>query len=187
MDCTSTGDPMPDGRARRSFRTARRLLGLLWSVLDGTGPLLLEEPELSLHEAVVRHLPAMMWKATRKSRRQVLLRTHSAALLSDKSIGAEEVLLLRPTREDTTVTRAADSDEVRALLDGGMSVGEAVLPRVVPPRPERLLLKLGEEGKAEKTDSTSASTAHRGCRGHCRRAFCPPFDAHRVCHGRLAT
>jgi putative AbiEii toxin of type IV toxin-antitoxin system len=26
-----------------------RLLGLLWAVLDGTGPLLLEEPELSLH------------------------------------------------------------------------------------------------------------------------------------------
>jgi predicted ATPase len=36
-----------------------RLLGLLWSLLEGAGPLLLEEPELSLHEAVVRHLPSM--------------------------------------------------------------------------------------------------------------------------------
>src|SRR5262249_56673412 len=36
-----------------------RLLGLLWSVLDGSGPLLLEEPELSLHPDVVRFLPTM--------------------------------------------------------------------------------------------------------------------------------
>jgi len=121
-----------------------RLLGLLWSVLDGTGPLLLEEPELSLHEAVVRHLPAMMWKATRNSRRQVLVSTHSAALLSDRTIAPEEVLLLRPTNEDTSVSVAACSDEVRALLEGGMSIGEAVLPRVAPARPEQLLVKFGE-------------------------------------------
>ncbi len=31
-----------------------RLMGLLWSMLEGTGPLLLEEPELSLHPEVVR-------------------------------------------------------------------------------------------------------------------------------------
>lgn len=121
-----------------------RLLGLLWSVLDGTGPLLLEEPELSLHEAVVRHLPAMIWKATRKSRRQVLISTHSASLLSDKSIGAEEVLLLQPTHEDTSVNVAAASDDVRALLEEGMPIGEAVLPRVAPSRPEQLLFRFDE-------------------------------------------
>ena len=121
-----------------------RLLGLLWSVLDGTGPLLLEEPELSLHEAVVRHLPAMMWQATRKNRRQVIISTHSAALLSDRSIAAEEVLMLRPTNEDTAVSVAAASEEVRALLEGGMSIGEAVLPRVAPAEPEQLLLRFGE-------------------------------------------
>jgi len=117
-----------------------RLLGLLWSVLDGTGPLLLEEPELSLHEAVVRQLPPMMWKATRKSRRQILISTHSASLLSDSSIAAEEVLLLRPTREDTVVTIASDVEEIRALLEGGMPLGEVVLPHVAPPEPEQLLL-----------------------------------------------
>lgn len=121
-----------------------RLFGLLWSVLDGVGPLLLEEPELSLHEAVVAHLPAMMWKATRKSRRQLFVSTHSAALLSDRSIAAEEVLLLRPTREDTSVTVAADKAEIRALLEGGLSVGEAVLPLVAPERPEQLVLSFPE-------------------------------------------
>jgi predicted ATPase len=121
-----------------------RLLGLLWSVLDGSGPLLLEEPELSLHEAVVRHLPAVMWKATRKSRRQLFVSTHSASLLSDKSIAAEEVLLLRPTHEDTLVTVASDSAEIRALLDGDIPIGEAVLPRVAPAQTDQLLLKLSE-------------------------------------------
>jgi len=121
-----------------------RLLGLLWSVLDGSGALLLEEPELSLHEAVARHLPAMMWRATRKSRRQLLISTHSAALLSDKSIAAEEVLLLRPAEEGTEVTIASDHEEIRALLEGGVSLGEAVLPRVAPDRPEQLLLKFSE-------------------------------------------
>lgn len=117
-----------------------RLLGLLWSVLDGKGPLLLEEPELSLHAAVIRHLPQMMWKATRKSRRQLFISTHSDCLLSDESIAAEEVLALRPTREGTHVTVAADSDEIRALLEEGVSIGEAVLPRVAPDQPEQLLL-----------------------------------------------
>ena len=36
-----------------------RLMGLLWAVLDGSGPLLLEEPELSLHPEVVRFIPQM--------------------------------------------------------------------------------------------------------------------------------
>ena len=103
-----------------------RLLGLLWSLLDGTRPLLLEEPELSLHDAVVRHLTSMMWKATRKSRRQVFVSTHSAALLSDRSIAPEEVLLLQPTPQDTSVTLAADSEEICALLENDFSVGEAV-------------------------------------------------------------
>lgn len=121
-----------------------RLLGLLWAVLEGSGPLLLEEPELSLHEAVVRHLPPMIWKATRKNRRQVFVSTHSATLLSDNSISADEVLLLHPTHEDTAVTVAAAHDEIRALLEGGVPMGEAVLPRVAPAQPEQLLMKLSD-------------------------------------------
>jgi predicted ATPase len=121
-----------------------RLLGLLWSVLDGAGPLLLEEPELSLHEAIVRNLPGVMWRATRKSRRQIFLSTHSPSLLSDPSIAAEEVLLLRPTHEDTVVTAAGDSVEIRALLEGDTPMGDAVLPRVAPAHPDQLLLSFSD-------------------------------------------
>jgi predicted ATPase len=51
-----------------------RLMGLLWALLDGTGPLILEEPELSLHAEVVSRIPEMMasiqnqWCELRKSR-----------------------------------------------------------------------------------------------------------------------
>ena len=85
-------------------------------------------------------LPQMMWRATRKSRRQLIVSTHSASLLADTGIAAEEVLLLRPTREDTSVAPAADSAEIRALLEGDVPMGEAVLPRVAPSNPEQLLL-----------------------------------------------
>src|SRR5215472_7009360 len=37
-----------------------RLIGFLWALQDGDGPLLLEEPELSLHPEVVRQIPQLI-------------------------------------------------------------------------------------------------------------------------------
>jgi predicted ATPase len=109
-----------------------RLLGLLWAFLDGSEPLLLEEPELSLHAAVVRHIPAMMISAGRKSLRQIIVSTHSADLLSDGSIGPEEVVLLTPTDDGTIAQLASSIEEVKALLEGDVPLGEAVMPRTSP-------------------------------------------------------
>ncbi len=117
-----------------------RLFGLLWALLDGTGPLLLEEPELSLHEEVIRLLPSIMYKITSKSPRQIVLSTHSANLLSDHSIDSEEVLMLTPSHEDTSVTKASSDRDINALLIGGLSIGSAVMPRVAPKRPEQILI-----------------------------------------------
>jgi predicted ATPase len=121
-----------------------RLLGLLWAVLDGSAPLLLEEPELSLHPALVRLLPAVIAKASAESERQVLVSTHSPELLSDPGIAPEEVLLLEPTQEGTCVRRASERKEVASLLEAGWPVGDAVLPAVAPDRIEQLLLELGD-------------------------------------------
>ncbi|MBI5477256.1 MAG: AAA family ATPase [Deltaproteobacteria bacterium] len=120
-----------------------RLLGLLWVLLDGNHPLLLEEPELSLHPEVIRHIPAMMARVVRKTGRQVLVSTHSADLLSDPGIPAEEVLLLVPSAEDTHVQPASDDEQVRALLEGGLNMAEAALPRTAP-RDARQLSLFGE-------------------------------------------
>ena len=117
-----------------------RLLGLLWVLLDGTAPLLLEEPELSLHPAVVRHIPRMIARLGRRSGRQVLLSTHSTDLLSDEGLAPEEVLLLEPSKEDTRIVSAKDDDQVRDLLEGGATLAETVLPRVAPARAAQLAL-----------------------------------------------
>ena len=117
-----------------------RLMGLLWAALDGNGPLLLEEPELSLHPEVVRLIPQLFARIERKTGRQVILSTHSPELLQDQGIGLDEVLLLIPRGEGTEVRVAARIDQVRRLLDGGLSMADAVLPHTRPQRIEQLML-----------------------------------------------
>jgi hypothetical protein len=117
-----------------------RLFGLLWVFLDGAAPLLLEEPELSLHSGVVRHVPQMMARLGRKTGRQMLVSTHSAELLSDSGIAPEEVLLLQPTAEGTSVSVAVEDSQIRALLEGGVTLAEAVLPRTAPANADQLAL-----------------------------------------------
>jgi hypothetical protein len=117
-----------------------RLLGLLWSMLDGDSLLLLEEPELSLNSGVVSRIPALMHRMQQRRRRQIVVSTHSTELLSDKSMGAEEVLLLGPSPEGTTIQRASEIKEIRALLEGGFSVGEATLPLTAPEHASQIRL-----------------------------------------------
>jgi len=109
-----------------------RLIGLLWSLLEGESLLLLEEPELSLNAAIVNKLSALIYRIQRQKKRQVLISTHSADLLLDKGIAGEEVILLMPGREGTTVRAASSIKEVKDLLEAGLSVAEAVLPHTAP-------------------------------------------------------
>lgn len=109
-----------------------RLLGLLWAALDKGGPLLLEEPELSLHPEIVRVLPQMFARLQRRTGRQVFVSTHSPDLLRDEGIGLDEVLLLRPTPEGTEVSPASAHQEIRDLLEGGLPLADAVMPHTRP-------------------------------------------------------
>ena len=120
-----------------------RLMGLLWSLLDGSGTLLLEEPELSLHPEIVRYIPQMMLRVQRGRRRavrQVLLSTHSSDLLRDEGIAADEVLLFIPSQEGSVVQVGADIAEVRQLLEAGLTAAEVVIPRTQPVNAAQLSL-----------------------------------------------
>jgi hypothetical protein len=117
-----------------------RLLGLLWAVLDGTGPLLLEEPELSLHPGVVRYIPSMLSRMQSRTGRQIVVSTQSMDLLQDPGIGLDEVFLLIPSAEGTEVNPAGAFEEIPPLLERGLSMGEAVMPRTRPERAEQLSL-----------------------------------------------
>src|SRR5712692_5509606 len=109
-----------------------RLIELLWSLLDGDSMLLLEEPELSLNSGIIRKLPALMYRIQRQKKRQIMISTHSSDLLSDAGIGGEEVLMLTPSEEGTRVELASSIREIRDLLEGGLTVADAALPRTVP-------------------------------------------------------
>lgn len=113
-----------------------RLIGLLWSLVEvgrRGAPVLLEEPELSLHPAVIRMLPTVLARAQRSTNAQVLLTTHSPELLADEGIRAEEVLLLTPTADGTEGLVLSHDEQAVQLLDSGLSVAEVALPRTEPP------------------------------------------------------
>ncbi len=109
-----------------------RLIALFWSLLEGDSLLLLEEPELSLNSAIVRALPAIIYRLQKKKSRQVILSTHSKDMLDDRGIEAQQVLLLTPKPEGTRVDVASDIKDVVQLLESGFSVAEAVMPRTEP-------------------------------------------------------
>ena len=117
-----------------------RLMGLLWVAMEGGGLLLLEEPELSLHPEIVRYLPQMFARVQRRTGSQIILSTHSPDLLRDEGIGLDEVMLLRPEREGTEVTAASAFQEIRDLLQGGMTLADAVIPKTRPARADQLIL-----------------------------------------------
>ncbi|MFT9017976.1 AAA family ATPase [Acetobacter malorum] len=109
-----------------------RLLGLLWAFLDGSSMLLLEEPEISLNDAVVKEIPLIIQRLqkSRKSKRQVLASTHSEALLSNPGIDGRGVILLEVTT-DGSIARTLREEEASAL-QAGLSVAEVMLPKTRP-------------------------------------------------------
>ena len=116
-----------------------RLIGLLWAVQEGSGPVLVEEPELSLHSEVVRYIPQMFARVQRRSGRQVLVSTHSPEMLRDEGIGLDEVLLLLPGEEGTTVQPASDFDDIKILLEQDYNLADAVIPHTRPAKAHQLL------------------------------------------------
>jgi len=118
-----------------------RLLTLLWSLFSDDGPLLLEEPELSLHEGIIKQLPGVFIRLDRsrkKAARQIFITTHSEALLSDPGIGTNEVLRFEPGSEGTVI-RTADEQDIK-LMEEGLSAAEIFMPKTRPAMIEQLSL-----------------------------------------------
>ena len=94
--------------------------------------LLLEEPEISLNDAIVKEIPLMLnrLQRTKKVRRQVILSTHSEAQLSNPGIDGRGVILLE-TSKDGSTARTVTSDE-SLDIKAGLSVADVVLPKTRP-------------------------------------------------------
>jgi len=109
-----------------------RLLGLLWSLLEGNSMLLLEEPEISLNESVIQEIPLMMnrLQKNKKLKRQIIICTHSRALLSNKGIDGRSVILLETGKNGST-GRMLQKKE-KDLLRADFSIAEVMLPKTSP-------------------------------------------------------
>jgi predicted ATPase len=115
-----------------------RLIGLLWALLEGDGLLLLEEPELSLNDAIVEYIPLMIDRVLRsrkKALRQVIVTTHSDNLIAAVN-DPSSVVLLEPGDNGTTVR--GPSEEEASAMESGLNPAEVLLPKTRPERIEQM-------------------------------------------------
>ena len=134
---------IPAKQDERAFSDGTlRLIGLLWSLAEKGGPLLLEEPELGLHTALVSRLPMLMARLYRRSPRQLLITTHAPDLLNDPGIGLDEVHLLKPGSQGTEIISARDHQPTASLYseDGQLPLGEILMPAVAPEQVDRFYM-----------------------------------------------
>lgn len=115
-----------------------RLIGFLFAMLDGTGIILLEEPESNLHSGIVVQIPAFIARIQRERGRQVIVTTHSYEILSNSGISAEELIVLTPSTEGTMAKNAEDVKEIKIILDAGLSAADALLPKTTPENVDRI-------------------------------------------------
>jgi predicted ATPase len=121
-----------------------RLIGLLWALQDGIKPILLEEPELSLHSSIIRQLPDIIYQLQKKKsgKRQVILTTHSFEILDNKGIAAEEILLVSTEGEEgSNLVSVASIPEIKTYLQYGTPVGNLLVSRSTPKNVEQISLQ----------------------------------------------
>ena len=111
-----------------------RLIGLLWALQESGGLLLLEEPEQSLNDAIIAHIPLLIDRVLRDrkrrgSARQVLISTHSDILLQNVD-GDSQSLLIVPGENGSTI-RPPDSGE-QEQMQHGLTPAEVLLPKTRP-------------------------------------------------------
>jgi len=124
-----------------------RLLGLLWVLGTGAAPLLLEEPEMSLHAAAVRQIPQVLARAAARTDRQILVSTHSEEMLSDTGIDPSEILILTPTDNDTRVSVGSDDPALVALGESDAPLSGILVAKTRPEHVEQLAYALGDDGE----------------------------------------
>ena len=109
-----------------------RMIGFLFAMLDGMGIILLEEPEINLHSSVVAQMPEYIASIQRQKNRQVLITTHSFDILNNSGIRSTEVLFMQNGNEGTDIRNIKDMPEVKALLNAGFSVADALIKKCEP-------------------------------------------------------
>lgn len=111
-----------------------RLIRLLWALQEAGGLLLLEEPEQSLNDAIVAHIPLLIDRVLRDrkrrtSSRQVIISTHSDTLLQNVD-RASQSLIIEPGENGSTVREPNESELEQ--IQHGLTPAEVLLPKTRP-------------------------------------------------------
>ncbi len=95
-----------------------RLIALLWLLQEKhNAPLLLEEPELSLNEEIVRRLHRIFDRISGRAKHQLFVTTHSYALLSNPGILGESVFRVEPSNDGSRIAPPSNV-ELNAIRNG---------------------------------------------------------------------
>lgn len=117
-----------------------RLIGFLWALQEGDGLLLLEEPELSLNDAITKHIPLIIERVLRQRKkgaflRQVLSTTHSETLIASV-VDPQSILLLEPGDNGTSARNANKQEQLD--IEHGLNPAEVLLPKTHPKEIDRM-------------------------------------------------
>lgn len=108
-----------------------RLIALVWILLDSRSVVLIEEPELSLHEAIVEKIPELIQRAAKKRKKnsgQLLISTHSSTLLNSPVIKGQYLTLNpRGNGEGTRIEMPTTEEENE--LRSGLTPADILLPK----------------------------------------------------------
>jgi len=106
-----------------------RLIGLLWPIVTAQtegGVYLLEEPEISLNNAIVRQIPRILAVAQRDHDMQTIISTHATSMLDDDDIRSEEVLILRPTELGTVAHLLSEISATFGEVTSGLPLSDII-------------------------------------------------------------
>jgi predicted ATPase len=107
-----------------------RLIAILWLLQDGDSLLLLEEPELSLNPEIVKQIPRLISGIQKRAKktRQILISTHSDALLDNPGIDSRSFVLLQPSDDGTTFCPPTPPET--SAMEAGLSAADVLLPKI---------------------------------------------------------
>lgn len=108
-----------------------RLIAMLWTLLSSSRMILLEEPELSLHKAIVEQIPRLFYKSRQRKKKsggQILVSTHSEVMLSSKSIDGNFLMLMPGQGGEATQVVPPSSADIEAMR-AGLSAADVLLPQ----------------------------------------------------------
>ena len=108
-----------------------RLIALLWTLLESNAVILLEEPELSLHTAIVRQIPELLQRARASRKRsggQIFVSTHSPVLLDSPVISGQYLVLTPKDGGEGTLISAPTPLEAQSIANG-MTPADVLFPK----------------------------------------------------------